>query len=318
MSSRPPERPSPGVVQLGGLLPSLEAALRHRFGAVAVPSADPAEIVAAAGSEVRVAVTSGRTGVSAALMDAWPGLGAIVNYGVGYEKTDVGAARARGIQISNTPDVLTDCVADLAVGALIAVARRIVAADRFVRDERWLHEAFPLGSKVSGGRVGILGLGRIGTAIARRLTAFGMPISYHSRNRVDACEYRYAPSPLALASESDFLVVAAAGGPGSAGVVSREVLAALGPDGYLVNVSRGDLVDESALVAALTSGTIAGAALDVFANEPRVPPQLLALDNVVLLPHIGSATRQTRDEMASLVIANIDRYLGHGSLVTPV
>ncbi|HEY9478080.1 MAG TPA: 2-hydroxyacid dehydrogenase [Microbacteriaceae bacterium] len=314
--SDPPMPPT--VVQIGGLTPALDTELCRRYGTtvVAPTEADPAAL--AAFGPVRIAVTSGRAGVTARMMDAWPNLGAIVTYGVGYEKTDVALARARGIQISNTPDVLTDCVADLAVGALIGVARRLAPADRFVRSGCWARGAFPLATRVSGKRVGILGLGKIGTAIARRLSAFDMPIAYHSRRIVESSEHRYVGSVRQLAEECDFLVVAASGGPDSHGIVSADVLAALGPDGYLVNVSRGGLIDEAALVSALAAGAIGGAALDVFADEPRVPDGLLALDRVLLLPHVGSATRETRAEMARLVIANIEGFLADGRLVTPI
>jgi hydroxypyruvate reductase len=309
----------PTVVRIGGLTPALDAELHRRYGATVVhPIGEDPAALAATGSGVRIAVTSGRAGVSAAMMDAWPNLGAIVTYGVGYEKTDVAAARARGVQISYTPDVLTDCVADLAVGALIGVARRLAPADRFVRSGDWQRGPFPLTTRVSGKRVGILGLGKIGTAIATRLAAFDMPISYHSRRIVESSEHRYVGSVLRLAEESDFFIVAASGGPDSHGIVSAEVLAALGPEGYLVNVSRGALIDEEALVSALTAGEIAGAALDVFADEPRVPHDLLALERVLLLPHVGSATRETRAEMARLVIANIEAFLADGRLATPI
>ena len=319
MTVSPAPQMLPAVVQIGGLTPALDAELHRRYGTTVIPPAgqDPAAL-AAIGSGVRIAVTSGRAGVTAAMMDAWPNLGAIVTYGVGYEKTDVARATARGVQISYTPDVLTDCVADLAVGALIGVARRVAPADRFVRSGDWQRGPFPLTTRVSGKRVGILGLGKIGRAIARRLAAFDMPISYHSRRIVESSEHRYVGSVRELAEECDFLVVAASGGPESHEIVSADVLAALGPDGYLVNVSRGGLIDEAALVSALTSGGIAGAALDVFADEPRVPHALLALERVLLLPHVGSATRETRAEMAQLVIANIERFQAEARLATPI
>jgi lactate dehydrogenase-like 2-hydroxyacid dehydrogenase len=285
----------------------LEARLRSAFEVVGEPS-----------DGVVAAVTTSRFGLDAARLDALPSLGAIVHFGVGYETTDVAYARARGVVVGNTPDVLTDCVADLAVGGLIDVMRRLSAADRFVRRGDWVRGQFPLAVRVTGRRVGVLGLGRIGRAVAHRLEGFDARLGYHSRRRVPGVPYRFFESPVALAAASEVLVVATSGGGGSAGLVSAEVLAALGPAGFLVNVARGSVVDEAALVAALSTGGIAGAALDVFADEPRVPESLCALDNVVLLPHIGSATVETRAAMADLVFANLARFMADGTLVTPV
>lgn len=238
----------------------------------------------------------------------------------GYETTDVPRARARGIEVSNTPDVLTDCVADLAVGALIDVLRGLSAADRYVRRGDWVPGGFPLTTKVSGKRVGILGLGRIGRAIARRLEGFGVELTYHSRTAADDVPYGYADSPRALAAGADVLVlvIAAAGGAGTRGLVSADVLEALGPRGYLVNIARGSVIDEPALVTALVAGGIAGAALDVFADEPRMPPALLGLDTVVLLPHIASGTHETREAMGELAFRNLHQFMTEGTLVTPV
>jgi hydroxypyruvate reductase len=295
------------VFQACPLLPSVEDALRANYKIVDAPS-----------SEVVAAITSSRFGVTREQMDAMPSLRAIVHFGVGYETTDVEHARSRGIVVSNTPDVLTDCVADLAVGGLIDVLRRMTTADRFLRRGAWQDGQFPLATKVTGKRVGILGLGRIGRAIAHRMTGFDAVLSYHSRNPVPDVPYPYAESPQALAAAVDVLVVATSGGPATAGLVSAEVLAALGPAGYLVNIARGSVVDEPALVAALTSGTIAGAALDVFADEPNVPAELLDMDNVVLLPHIASATVETREAMGELAFRNLQQFMTDGTLVTPV
>jgi hydroxypyruvate reductase len=295
------------VFQVCPLLPSLEEALRAHYPVVDEPSGD-----------VVAAVTSSRYGVTTEQMDAMPALKAIVHFGVGYETTDVDHAKARGVVVSNTPDVLTDCVADLAVGAMIDVLRRLSAADRFVRAGAWQDGQFPLATRVTGRRVGILGLGRIGRAVAHRLTAFDAVLSYHSRHRVPDVPYPYAASPVELASGVDVLVVATSGGAATEGLVSADVLAALGPAGYLVNIARGSVVDEPALVAALTSGTIAGAALDVFADEPNVPTELLRADNVVLLPHIASATEETREAMGELAFRNLHQFMTDGTLVTPV
>ncbi|RIQ21613.1 2-hydroxyacid dehydrogenase [Jiangella rhizosphaerae] len=307
------------ILQVGGLHPTVERELATTYGALRLPPepGDAAAFLAEHGPDVTVAVTS--AGMDAALIGALPRLAAVINLGVGYDAVDVAALKPRGIVLSNTPDVLTDCVADLAVGGLIDVFRGMSAGDRFVRRGEWAAgRKFPLRRRVSGTRVGILGLGRIGRAIAHRLEAFGCTISYHNRRRVDDVAYAYAASPVELARGADAVVVVTPGGPGTQALVSAEVIAALGPSGYLVNVARGSVVDQDALVAALTSGALGGAALDVFTDEPRVPEELFALDNVVLLPHIGSATVETREAMAQLVIRNLERFLADGTLVTPV
>jgi lactate dehydrogenase-like 2-hydroxyacid dehydrogenase len=233
------------------------------------------------------------------------------------------AAAARGVAVGYTPDVLNDCVADLAFGLMLDVARGISAADRYVRRGDWAGTGtpasapFPLGRKVSGARLGIVGLGRIGRTIARRAGGFEMGVRYHSRRPVPDVPWPHEPSLLELARWADYLVVIAAGGPGTRHLVDAQVLEALGPQGFLVNVSRGSVVDEDALVRALVERRIAGAGLDVFDNEPHVPEALFALDQVVLLPHIASATVETRQAMADLVFDNLDRYFREGHLVAP-
>ncbi|MFD5775285.1 2-hydroxyacid dehydrogenase [Streptomyces fungicidicus] len=307
------------LLQVSPLLSRLERALAERHRTVRLHELpDPERFLRDHGGEVTVAVTSARFGVGNALMDALPGLGAIVHFGVGHETTDVVRARARGIDVSNTPDVLTDCVADLAVGALIDVMRRMSAADRYVRAGGWSTAPFPLAARVSGKRVGVLGLGRIGRAVARRVEGFGVEVAYCSRLPVPGVPYRRLPTARALAEACDALVVTVAGGAGTEGLVSAAVLDALGPEGHLVNVARGSVVDEPALVAAVEEGRIAGAALDVFADEPNVPRALLDSDRVVLLPHIASATRETRKAMADLVLRNVERFMTEGALLTPV
>lgn len=309
------------VLQVGPLMPSLSRTLADDYAAWQLPteSADRTAFLAEHGAHITAAVTSGRTDVDAALMDALPNLGAVVNFGVGYDNIDVAAAAERGVAVSNTPDVLTDCVADTAVGLVIDTLRQFSAADRYVRAGRWpVDGMYPLTRQVSNSNVGIIGLGRIGSAIALRLKAFGCTISYHNRHQVPDTPYTYAASPVQLAASVDVLVVAAAGGDSTRGLVSREVLDALGPHGYLINIARGSVVDQDALVSALVQGRLAGAGLDVFADEPQVPPALFALDTVVLLPHVGSATVQTRAAMAALTLRNLDEFLATGELVTPV
>ncbi|WP_137146721.1 2-hydroxyacid dehydrogenase [Mycolicibacterium sp. CR10] len=309
------------VLQVGPLKPSLAQTLADDYAAWALPeaAADREAFLAEHGADVTAVVTSGRTGVDAALMAALPNLGAVVNFGVGYDTTDVDAAAARGVGVSNTPDVLTDCVADTAVGLMIDTLRQFSASDRYVRAGRWPVDGnYPLTRQVSNTRVGIIGLGRIGTAIALRLSAFGCSISYHNRHRLPDSPYTYASSPAELAKGVDVLIVAAAGGDGTRGLVDRQVLDALGSEGYLINIARGSVVDQDALVAALVNGRLAGAGLDVFADEPQVPAELLGLDNVVLLPHVASGTVQTRAAMEALTLRNLDSFLATRELVTPV
>ncbi len=299
---------------VGTLRAELAVALETKYGARSLD-----ELSADEAAQATVAVTSGVWGVRGEHLDQLPNLGAVVNFGVGYDSTDVHEANRRGVVVSNTPDVLTDCVADLALGLVIDVMRRLSAADRFVRRGEWASGQVPaLARRVTGARVGILGLGRIGQAIAHRLEAFDATISYHNRRERDDVAYAYAVSARELAQGCDVLIVAAAGGAESRHLVDADVLDALGPDGFVVNVARGTVVDERALVTALEEGRIAGAGLDVFADEPRVPEALLGRDDVVLLPHLGSATVETRAAMTDLALANVEAFLSDGTLVTPV
>lgn len=309
------------VLQVGPLMPAVQEAITSEYGAVRLPDPGPEReaFLKQHGGSFEVAVTSGKIGVGTVLMRALPNLRAVINFGVGYDTTDVAQAAERGITVSNTPDVLNDCVADTAIALYLDVLRRTSAADRFVRRGDWLSKGnFPLASKASGKKVGILGLGRIGRVIARRLEGFDCAISYHSRNPVGDVSYEYKSSPRELAADCDVLIVAAAGGPGSARLVDAGVIEAIGPDGYLINIARGSVVDEDALVAALLAGRIAGAGLDVFADEPKVPEDLLALENVVLLPHLGSGTHETRAAMAELTLANLRQFVATGSVLTAV
>ena len=307
------------VLQKGRLQPAVEKILTEEFAAHRLADeADPAAFLAQRGGEFPVLVTTARFGADAALMAAMPALKAICSFGVGYDTIDIDEARRRGIVVSNTPDVLNDCVADLAIGMLIDAARGLSASDRYLRRGDWLRAPYPLQTRVSGKRLGILGLGRIGRMIARRASGFDMEIRYHNRRSVADVDFAYEPTVTGLAKWADFLVVASAGGAETRHLVSREVLDALGPAGFVINISRGSVIDENALVEALVQKRIAGAALDVFEFEPKVPEALLALDNVVLLPHVGSATHETRQAMADLVLANLRSYRDSGKLLTPV
>jgi lactate dehydrogenase-like 2-hydroxyacid dehydrogenase len=278
---------------------------------------DPTAFAQVAKRIVAIAA-SGESKVGAELMDRLPSLKIISVMGVGYEGIDVAAAKARGVVVTHTPGVLDDDVADLAIGLMLALGRQLALADRFVRAGKWPGGALPLGSKVSGARLGLVGMGRIGQAIAHRAAAFGMAIAYTARSAKTELPHTYHPSPAALAAQSDFLVVITPGGPGTRKLIDAGVLKALGPRGCLVNVARGSVVDESALIDALRNGTIAGAALDVFEAEPNVPQALCEMDNVVLTPHIGSATAQTRRAMAELALANLNAQLAGLPAPTPV
>ena len=313
-----PEHPDFHVLAAAKLSPMYTAQLQARFTLHdRLHDTDPAAFAAVAG-RIQAVAASGDTKVNAALMAQLPALKLISVMGVGYDGVDVAAAKARGVTVTHTPDVLNDDVADLALGLMLCAARQLPAADRYVRSGQWLQGAMPLARKLSGARCGVVGMGRIGQAIARRAEAFGMAVSYTARSDKPELPYRYYPSALALAADSDFLVLITPGGAGTRKLINAEVLAALGPKGILVNVARGSVVDEAALIDALEKGTIAGAALDVFENEPEVPERLKALPHVVLVPHIGSATSSTRQAMADLAIANLCALQAGRALVSPV
>ncbi len=309
------------VLQVGDLKTALTDRLLASYDVAVLPGSERTRKtwLGEHGGDVTVVVTSGRFGVDRALMDRLPALRAIISFGVGHDRIDVAAAAERGVVVSNTPDVLTDCVADAAVGLAIDTMRQLTAADRFVRRGAWAATGdYPLTRRVSGTHVGILGLGRIGQAVATRFEGFGCPISYHSRRPVAGSPYSYAPTAVALAQAVDLLVVTTSGGRDATHLVDRTVLEALGPDGFLVNVARGWVVDEDALVDLLVSGRLAGAGLDVVTHEPQVPDALLELDTVVLAPHLGSGTVETRAAMVDLTLANLESWLARGELITPV
>ena len=275
-------------------------------------------LVAQHAQRIDVVVTSGRFGCTSALIEQLPNLRAIISFGVGYDAIDVAAARARDIPVSNTPDVLNDCVADLAFGLVIDTARQMSRADRFVRAGKWLSGGLPLATQVSGKRLGIVGLGRIGETVAKRSSGFDMEVRYHNRRPVEGSGYGYESDLVELATWSDFLVLTCPGGESTRHLVNRSVLDALGSKGILINVSRGSVVDEPALVEALTEGRLGGAGLDVYTHEPKVPQALIDLPNVVLLPHIGSATEETRLAMEELLFANLRAFLERGEVLTAV
>jgi len=265
---------------------------------------DRAGFLKALAPRVRGIATFG-SAVDAALMDALPKLEIISNFGVGVDSIDLEAARRRKVIVTNTPDVLNDCVADTTLALTLNVMRRFPQAEAYLRSGFWgTRGAYPLTTSLGGKVMGILGLGRIGEAIAQRAQAFGMKIHYHNRNEKDV-PYTYARDAVALARASDVLVVVTPGGAGTRHIVNAKVLDALGPEGYLVNISRGSTVDEAALLRCLLAGKIAGAGLDVFENEPNIDPRFFALENAVVLPHVGSATVETRTAMGNLQIENL-------------
>jgi lactate dehydrogenase-like 2-hydroxyacid dehydrogenase len=280
---------------------------------------DATQFLAGQGSDFELVVTSAGKGCANALMEQLPNLKVIFNWGVGYDKVDVEFATSRNVQVTNTPDVLNECVADMAIGMLISQARCMGEAERFVRRGEWLtNPTPPMGQKVSGKRLGIVGLGRIGLEAAKRAEAFSMQIRYHNRHPREDVDYVYEASIVELAKWSDYLLLLCPSTPETYQMIDREVLQALGPQSALINIARGAVVDQKALVDLLLSGELGGAALDVFEREPEVPEALMDLPNVLLLPHVGSATFETRTAMAQLVVDNVKAYIESGSLVTPV
>lgn len=262
-----------------------------------------------------IATFSGK--VDAALIGALPRLEIVASMTIGLDHVDLAAAKARGVRVTNTPDVLTDDVADLAIGMMVAVARRLVLADRFVRDGSWLKGPMPLQSKLGGTTLGVLGMGRIGQAIAQRATAMKMTVVYHNPRPKPELPYRHYPDLAAMAADVDYLVVACPGGAATRHLVDARVIEALGAKGTLINIARGSVVDQSALVTALASRKLGGAGLDVFEDEPRVPEALMRLDYVVLTPHVGSATAATRLAMGRLMLDNLAAQFAGKALLTP-
>ncbi len=297
--------PLPDILALGGLHPFYMKALASEFTVHVDPHLGDAGAFAALAPRLVGLAASGESKVAGTLLAQLPALKVVSVFGVGYDGIDTAAARERGIAVTHTPGVLSDDVADLALALMLAVARGLPRADQHVRTGKWPQGGLPLGRKVSGARLGVVGMGRIGQAIAQRAAAFGMHIAYTTRTEKADSGYAYYPNATALAAEVDFLVAITPGGAGTKHLINAEVLAALGPTGFFINVARGSVVDEDALVAALKAGTIAGAGLDVFANEPHAPEALWGMPNVVLTPHMASATFETRQAMADLAFANM-------------
>lgn len=309
---------APTVLIPGWMHDHARCLLGTHFNLVETPDCD---VHARLPREVRASIrgVACRTRIDRPFIDALPNLEIIASYGVGYDAVDAAYARSKNIVVTNTPDVLNEEVADLTLGLLISVVREIPKAHAFVREGRWKTSEYPLSRLTLRNRkVGIYGMGRIGRCIARRIEACGLPIAYYSRRPVTGVVYDYFPSLLELAHAVDVLIAIVPGNPSTAKTVNADVLSALGPEGVFINVGRGTVVDEGALIEALRTGTIAAAGLDVIADEPNVPNDMLALDNLTILPHIGSASVAIRTAMADLLARNLIAWFQSGTAITPV
>jgi lactate dehydrogenase-like 2-hydroxyacid dehydrogenase len=309
----------PDVLVIGPYPPWDMEALEARFQVHKLWEADDKQaFIAAHAKNIKAIATRGELGADAELISALPHLEIISCYGVGTDAIDLAAARARGIKVTNTPDVLTEDVADIAIGLMLCVARQMLKAEAHVRSGNWRKGNMPLVTRVYGMRLGIIGLGRIGAAVAKRAAAFDMKISYFNRHARSDAAYAYQPSLVELAKASDFLVATVAGGAGTMKLIGAEVFEALGPRGFFINVARGSVVDETALIAALQNNKIAGAGLDVFLNEPNIDERFLRMENAVLQPHHGSGTIETRKAMGKLVRDNLAACFAGQPLLTEV
>ncbi|HTJ92609.1 MAG TPA: 2-hydroxyacid dehydrogenase [Pararobbsia sp.] len=306
------------LIPHGALLPALQARLEEKYDCRILPAAQAERdaFLDTEGQAIEALATNARVGAKAELVKRLPNLKVVSSLGVGLDAIDLPLMRERGIAVGYTPEVLNDCVADLAFALLTNVARRITVADAFVRRGDWHKSGFPLTTRISGKRLGILGMGRIGSVIAKRASGFDMEVRYHNRKPVAGSPLQYAKSLVELAEWADFLVLVSSAGPDATKLVSRDVLDALGPNGFLINVSRGSVVDEAVLIDYLQNKRIAGAGLDVFEQEPGVPDALAALDNVVLTPHIGSNTVETRAAMTKRVEDNLAAFFAGKGVVS--
>ena len=299
--------------------PEMEEALAARFRLHNLWQAkDQASFLADCAPRIRGMARTFPSTVGKEIIDRLPRIEIISSYGVGYDSVDAGYAARKGILVTNTPDVLNEEVADTALGLLLMTVRRLGAAERYLRAGNWSGGDFPLTASLRNHTVGIVGLGRIGLAIARRLEASRIGIAYHNRTPRTDVPFRYFPDIRSLAAAVDTLLLVLPGGAATKNIVDASVLDALGPEGFLINIGRGSAVDENALIAALAEKRIAGAGLDVFMNEPNIDPHVLELDNVVLLPHVGSASTETRRAMGALVVDNLISWFDHGRPLTPV
>ncbi len=308
------------VLMLGPLMPLVIAEIEKNFSLHRLWQArDKDALIAQVSPGLRLMAAGGaHPAVDADFLSRFPKLEIISSFGVGYDHIDAKAAAKRGVVVTNTPDVLNEEVADTALGLLLCTVRELPQAERYLRAGKWLERDYPLTATLRDRTVGIVGLGRIGKAIARRLDAFAVPVVYFGRNRQEGVPYRYYADLIAMARDVDILIVVTPGGPATRHLIDAAVLEALGPNGILINVARGSVVDEAALIHALREKTILSAGLDVFADEPRVPKELIGMENVVLLPHIGSASVYTRQAMGRLVVDNLLSWAAGKGPLTPV
>ncbi|HHG8771196.1 TPA: 2-hydroxyacid dehydrogenase [Raoultella planticola] len=303
------------VLLVAPVLDSLQEKLAAEFPLLRLyEQDDPIGFLREQGENIAAVVTRGDIGVQNSVLELLPHVGLIAIFGVGTDAVDLEYARSRQIAVSITSGVLTNDVADLAMGLLLAGSRNLCQGDRFVREGRWEKGGMPLATQVSGKRIGLLGMGNIGQAIARRARGFDMQVLYTDRKQIPELDYQWCADLHTLAHASDFLVIAASGGEANRGLIETSVFNVMPKHAWLINIARGSLVDEKALIAALQNGVIAGAALDVFEDEPHVPAELIALDNVVLQPHVASATHETRQKMSDVVFANVAAYFSGGAL----
>ncbi len=306
------------ILQIVELSPKLDAQLDAEFHVHRLwQQADSVAYLQDNKDQIEGIATCAPVGAGEELISQLPALKVIASRGVGLEKVALEQAQNKGIQVSATPNVLTDCVADLGVALMLDVTRRISAADRFVRRNDWLAQKYPMTTDFNGKKLGIVGLGQIGRAVAARMAGFNMCIRYVDRAALDDVPYEFSPSLEELAAWADIMIVTVSGGPGSRHLISSEIIEALGPQGFLVNISRGTVIDQDALVTALKNKTLGGAGLDVFADEPQVPDELKTLENVVLTPHMASGTVETREKMEDLVFANLKAFFADGKVLTP-
>lgn len=302
------------------ILPEEMAVLEGQFDVIQLwKESDPEAVLQARRNDIVAIASVYFVPVKRSLIEALPNLEIISQFAVGTDNIDLEAAKERGIAVTNTPDVVTDDTADVALSLFLSLTRRICEGDMFVRLDRWrLNAPLPLGRSPKGKTAGIVGMGRIGQAIASRLEPFGLNIVYHGPRKKDGISYPYFADLKAMAEISDYLILSCPGGAATHHLVQSDILQALGPEGYLINVARGSVVREEDLVSALKNNEIAGAGLDVYASEPNVPNELVKMDNVVLLPHIGSATQETRTLMGQLVVKNLLAHFNGDPLLTPV
>ena len=309
----------PHLLLTGKMVPVIEESVDKLFTVHRLATAkDRDAFLAEVSPKIRAIATGGQFSVTAAMMQKMPKLEIVSNFGVGYDSVDAKWAGEHGIIVTNSPDVLNDEVADTTIALLLNTLRELPQAERYLRAGKWPEKPYPLTNTLRDRTIGIVGMGRIGKAIAKRLAGFDRPIVYHSRKPAEGVSYKHYPDLIAMAKDVDVLVVIVPGGPATKNMINAEVLKALGPNGVLINVARGSVVDEPALIEALKNKTILSAGLDVFAQEPKVPQALIGMENIVLLPHVASASHWTRRAMGQLVVDNLAAWAAGKKPPTPV